>query len=702
MKKANLAEDFQELYSLLSKNDTPTKLLQACIEVDDLSGFQTMLGDFPKINPKTLNFRKDPTNRNELSNILTFAINCQSEKVAHYIVEHDLVAFDGTIPNKQSFPNKNKNLAFTIHPLNEALDTNNYPLYETIFKKLVQTELSNSSSFNNNLLNFLDIEIKPRDSYTLTRHFDQLLQNENPKFLNLVTQSLEELINKNETAVDRNRYVLPLVKTTLSSKAPLKTIFATLKVLLPFYEPQEKNLPYNFNILGNHFFSNVYSSKRNDIEGNYDTITNTLKLLKEHNLFFYTNDMAFQKPFFQNKEIYHSIVNTGISLTENKNFHGQGSKINLLDISITHLDIDNNYPKLTPEKIEKIQEDKKYILPDIRKRIGDGVLFYNLGKNDSKYGLEKTYNLVENAVKNRKFEVLDVLSNDDLYRITGGYAKFCDQITIHSPNDQLLFENFLQRCIDANISFFTYPTESKTTDGIAIMDRTKELAYNQDHPFYDLLKFNINHKLLDQILKQENQTISQLSNNPHFWQFVLKEDMAQYVYDRGANYDNPESLLKLCYGTHPHAVDLYLKFGGSPEYKDSDDGSVLHYLIKDKKYEQAQTVVSYYPELVSTVNKHNKFPVSYLMVDLNKKCLELKKNPDSKNESIKTCINLAFQIFKAGLKSYNKKPLKTLQNQFQQYDAISEYQPDLITAFNYGVLQANLVNKGTTKKRLKI
>lgn len=230
--------------------------------------------------------------------------------------------------------------------------------------------------------------------------------------------------------------------------------------------------------------------------------------------------------------------------------------------------------------------------------------------------------------------------------------------------------------------------------------------FNEDsNRFLKLLSFNAPENLLDTIIKNNNISISHLSNEKTFWNYINNQNTFDYCISHNATLYNAEHLLSLVYNNELLPLELYLKNNGNINYT-NEYGNILHSLCKDSiitKTEEIILLLDYFPELAVETNKQNKFPVSYLMNDFNKLCKRKKFNGSSYSfQLLEKYYKVIKSMFQCGLHSKNKKAFNILESQLLKYTDINTLFPDLIPILRAEKLSKKLEIKGIKVKNLKI
>lgn len=588
---------------------------------------------------------------NEKSNALIYAIYQEAPKITDFFLALENLPLNGKVGIRYG---GHDNKFISTHALSQALVNNDFELYQKIFTKIPTENIST---------------ILCQTEFTLTSspsrsHFDLILQHNDERFLHFIIEHAENIIKLSDKPYN-------FIYEIIGSNTSLKTIDDLLTIFLPHIDIINAPKALNHDTFSNRVFANIYDKKQYEAY-DYEYITSILKKLNRTGLFNYTSDMLFKNKFFEDEKLFDAIIEGGLNLIEQKKLHPIPSNILFMGLkNSSQFDINqrNNH--------NIIIENQKNIFLKIKNILKEDIFI------EHPHG-----SLIEQAFIQNNYTLIDILSDQDILKITNSHAAFLDRIPLFTPNIPLL-ENFLDRCINMGLSFFNNIEE----------------AYNTSHPFYHLLSININKNILDKILIKENKNIQELSKDSKFWKHINNQDSAQYAFDNNGYYSNPNTLLYLCHQHDFNVISLYLNFGGSLQYKNNDQGNILHELINKKFIDQADVVLSYMPELAGEVNQHNKFPISYFLELFNKNSQEMKNSPNINQQNLfKKQLNFVAHNFQTGFNPLEKKAMIFLEAQLVKYTSIFACNPELITIFNYGMMQKKLpiYDKKEVHKKNKI
>lgn len=277
-----------------------------------------------------------------------------------------------------------------------------------------------------------------------------------------------------------------------------------------------------------------------------------------------------------------------------------------------------------------------------------------------------------------------------------------DHFVNYFPKESLDF------LLSHNLNFSSYQKFKDSHDFYNIINKLVDtsLHFTDPQPFLKLLSFNPPVNLLNKIIKNDNISISLLSQEKTFWTYINQQETFDYCLMHNAVLSDSQHLFSLVnnYSTIP--IELYLQNDGDISYY-NDKGNILHNLCQHLgalQFEKILLLLDYQPELAVNTNKQNKFPVSYLINDFNKLCKKYNENPlnNHNKKALDQYYNVVKTMFQCGLHSDNKKAFNTLESQLLKYTDISIVFPDLIPILRAEKLSKKLNVKGITIKKNKI
>lgn len=665
LKKYGFNIEYENLVPYLkNKYSNSTALLREIIIQDDLNA----LNNWFVLNPASKEFFLQQNfflsegkinhnnqiisglrNKDEKSNALIFTIYKNAHKISNYLVDNEMLPLDGSIDKHQYYGNYKSN-TIPVSALSQCLH-NNYEMFEKVFYKLNKEQLSTSFTMKERVLN----------KYSHTDVLDSVLNHHNFKFRNLLMNNAADIMYYSEKPIE-------ILHSIISTSASIEVISNTLNHFIQYWNINNK-VEYPYTSFANRFFSNITTREIiNDLD--HTLITECIKNLKEKRLLLYDTHMVFTTRFFENEEIFNSLVRGGLDLKNTSislDNEGETQKsINLLEMAISMRAGKGSYNST------KITNYNPKILKEIKNLIGENAVIINNTIKES---------IIASSINANQYDILDLYTNSEIKTLTQIEKQFINPWFNLTQREK--FENFINRCIDSDIIF---------CDNVMLETQQGILKY--EPLFYSLLAHDVNINILNKILDKENKTIYNLSKDPNFWQHITSEEISKYVKSSNADYNQPEILLSLCKSQNLNTIKLYLEYGGNITYKDNDQDTLLHILVKNGYYKPANLLIEYYPDLNSVVNRQNKFAASYLLEDLNKKCKDPSKMvSNSSKDEFSSMVDLACNMFSTGFQQSNKKPVEFLNTQLEKYDAIFKYKPELKNMMQYGVLQNKIITK---------
>lgn len=676
LKKYSLDIEYEDLLpQLKDKYNSAGNIIRQIILRDDIKALEEwfilnpkskdyfleqnfFLGD-GKINTHNQEIVSGLRDKDEKSNALIFAIYKNAHKISPYIIDNNLLPLTGIIEKYEFYENV-KSKSISVCALSQCVSSNNYELYEKIFYQLSKESLSEI---------FTTVE-KILSKHPSTDLLDIVLNHSDIKFKNLIIQNAKDIMQFAKQPIH-------VLYSIISSSSSIENISNMLDNFLPYFDISKFPTKPPYTSFANRFFSNV-TNRVNISDKQYALISQSVYNLKNAGLLLYETHMVFRPTFFSDEKLFDCLVNGGLDLKNTSvllnNNSEQQKPINLLQIAVKLRTGVGSY------NATEITNHNPKVLKKIKNMIGENALITNGPTKDL---------IISHSIIVNKYDILDLYSNEEIKQLIKIDKQFIK--SWYNVTETKKFESFIHRCIDSDIIF---------CDNITVETPQGILKY--DPLFYALLAYDTDINILDKILNKENKTINEFSKDPNFWNHITSKEIAQYVKNNGADYNNSEIILSLCQNLNLNTIDLYLKYGGNINYKDNNQDPLLHILVKGGYYKPANLLLEYYPELNSVVNRQNKFAVSYILEDLNKKCKDPSKimSQPNKNEFM-DIVDLTCNMFSNGFEQSNKKPVEFLKTQLAKYEAIFTYKPELKNMFQYGLLQNKIIHKQTNSIQKK-
>lgn len=645
----------------LGQNDVPIeleKLLRNVIENDDIELFEKIISDF-KINNSPFNFLNfmslSPNGRveNEKANILTYAIYYKAKKISNYILDNNILIniSKSTKPNYYYYNYQKRNsrhpIVYETHPIIQAVANEDLELYKKIYNKLTKEE-------KNSLIRTNSCFILNGGIGVSTDNFlSYLLKNQNPQYLKVIIDDI--------ASYDDIYRFLAYAFTNVTDFKKCNMFLELLQPHLPF-KNKDMGQVYSKVFILNSFLLYLRSNINTLSEENMGYANNCINILKKYNLIMYNPKVFFNCEYFVNSKINDFSVNHGlVKCNEYEDVEKNVFKLYLGSLEMGCAAKNSQEWRFADfkekdEKLEKLIEQEKLIVDKLFSAYPS-----DLCEKDMMVKIyEKNAKLLLNAINKNGFK---------------DYLKDID-VVLHIKNNQIDL-NVLKEIIELNFQFFS----------------------NENKYFYHLMKENMPLEYLITILTKENKKISELSNDCNFWENINNDEMMQYVKSNGAIFDNIEVTKYLALGNSTRRFELYLKNGGTTILKDDGSGNnLLHWLIKNKKYRKADVVLEYHPSLALEKNKQKKYPIDYILPQLNKSIITKLENEKIVYQVLEKMLNVSKIIFD---KEKSLKYLEESKKNIKKYSSMNNYN-NLEIMLEELILDKKLSKKDGNVKKLKI
>lgn len=683
---AKLAENkdlalYDELYTYIPKQKTHSisygSLLSALIKNNDVNRLEQIVQDDDvkkaMMTKGASIYRNGKKNDNELSNFLVFAISCRNFEAAKYLMEQGL-NIDGTVeivktsygyssynPYSSGYnhgSSSRRECKYAVSAFTESINANMFEIYKQIFTSSPIEQLEPS------LLKFVTTYVNPYRTHGSSQ-IVHLLNHENPQFKEYFQSRYSDIIKK----ADKKLNILAQV---LLSNIPFDEMKVMIEQSLINITEDDRSKSHS-HLYAQGLINNILQRDLNDLNVCHHA-AQCLVALQQAGLNTYNTDALYTEKFFSSPLLIKEMIIQGWDFESNlpRKDNENKNPTNVLNIFL----------ELYSKNNTNLQQD----IDNVRLSL---QALYDMNSTN-RFLPNKGMNLLENTLNKRNTLIFDLLSDDDILK----FNELANKSPAHyfGYKAEIDINYFAKRLIDLNIDFFT------------MIGAESSGHVNKTIPFYKLLEENADQKLMDTVLKNQNQDIHELSKETVFWNYVVSDETAQYVKERGANFDNPQMLKDVCtYATK--GIRMYLKYGGNTSWRDGDNNNVLHTLLEHKHagFELAFPIVEFAPQLCSETNRHGKFAISYFMPEIERTCVKnigVKHPEDAHAKKLDLLVN----YLETGLDDATPKALKFLRQQMDKYTAVYNEIPHLRVLMEFNHLQKTIKPQENVvvKRKVKI
>lgn len=646
----------------------------------------------------------------ERSSLLLAAIR-YSDDISNYFLDNINFSLDGKTsenkllefdPYRTSFPantrEKKKIIFKSIHPLFEAFTLDKKELFKSIFNKL-DSKLAIELIYCEYLVKKLS---KPDyRSYSSVDYekseilLTDILNNTDSPYYIFFKDNIKNAVSK-----INNTDKLYLIDNVLSHKtlSLSEKLFFAENIIPELGIEEKKDYSYSYNrgyvpysndlpkrphtILTN-FFKDLYSKEKLSTE-EINLSSKILNLALNNPNSPFNDEDLYTKKLFLNNILLNGFIAQGLDIKKGYSGHQENKIMNpfFYYCEMASKGTFSSTQQLDPvtPHIEIINKERLYKNFNTLKALsGDNINLkvYNGSWKDP----EKK--LLNYALSHLDYLLLDNLTDKEILNLAQNDNSLYCISAIESPstkNELEIYRKITKRMFGLGFSYFNE---------------------NNSKDFFKLLEFHDDTDFLFKVLEKEKHNIEKLSYQVDFWKHINSENVSNFVFDNGANYQSLDMTLNIINfdDTNCNIFDLYLKNGGNTNFTNENDDSMLHFLIKNNLFKQATHLLVNHPEQTQHVNKQNKIPLSYMIVGFDRECKKVNKNNPSAE------FLLQKQLFEKYLEygdfGENTKSKKFLFDQLSKYQDIQTIIPNFKEIISYKIMEAATLSTEDPKKEIR-